>query len=74
MDALGGNGNGPAWFSTEDAAITSHPYYQQFSQMQIKDIGAVAVKAAIGESMASAPAAPIVNYLYWVLTMVNGVA
>ena len=74
MDHLGGNGNGLAWYAADNSAITGHPFYQEYSQAQIKDIDAAEVKARIGVAFASTEASPIVNYLYWVLTQVLAIA
>jgi hypothetical protein len=70
-DALGGQGLGPFWFADEDAAITDHPIYQQFSQMQVAGIDGALVKQHIGSSYASAEAAPILSYLRWLLATIT---
>jgi len=73
MDYQGGSGNGTAFYCAPDAALTSSSYYQQYSQTQFKAVDVVQLKANLGNSMASAEAAPIVNYLKWVLDMVLAV-
>jgi hypothetical protein len=74
MDALGGNGNGLAWFAANASSITHHPFYQEYSQQQFKDIDAAQVKGRLGLSYGSTESAPIANYLAWVLTQVLAVA
>ena len=74
MDCLGGNGNGSRWFAAEDAEITNHPLYQAYSQQQFATIDVPALKTAISDSYASAPAAPIINYLSWVLSICKEIA
>ena len=74
MDSLGGNGNGSAWFAADDAAITNHAFYQEYSQAQLKDIDAAQVKGRLGLSYGSTEAAPIANYLAWLLNLVLAVA
>jgi len=69
MDSAGGNGNGLAWFANPDAPITDETQYQYFSQQQIAGMNAAEIKAAIAGAKASAEAAPLLNYLYWVLTL-----
>ena len=71
---MGGEGNGLAWWSACDAEITNAEIYQAFSQTAISSIDANTVKAALGQAKASAEAAPLINYLVWVLTVVTKVA
>lgn len=72
-DYQGGSGNGTAFYCAPDAVLTSSAYYQKYSQEQFKAIDVVALKANLGNSVASAEAAPIVNYLKWVHDMVLAV-
>ena len=74
MDYLGGNGNGSRWFAAEDAAITNHPFYQAYSQQPLQSIDVPALKTIISESVPSADAAPILNYLLWVLEACKEIA
>tara|TARA_Y100000361_G_scaffold126008_1_gene119764 strand:- start:254 stop:478 length:225 start_codon:yes stop_codon:yes gene_type:complete len=74
MDALGGNGNGELWFAANNAEITNHPYYQEYSQKLIGAIDTNVLKQLIGEMYPSTQAAPIINYLKWVLTTALAVA
>ena len=74
MDALGGNGNGSRWYAADNAAITNHPFYQEYSQLQIGTIDVNILKTTIGEMLPSAEASPIINYLKWVLELCEGVA
>ena len=74
MDSLGGNGNGLAWYAADSADITNHAAYQTYSQQTFASIDANAVKAAIANSRGSAEAAPIVNYLRWILGNVEAIA
>tara|TARA_Y100000004_G_C8783246_1_gene355928 strand:- start:473 stop:697 length:225 start_codon:yes stop_codon:yes gene_type:complete len=74
MDALGGNGNGSRWYAADNAAITGHPFYQEFSQIEIAAIDVNVLKTTIGGMLPSAEASPIINYLNWVLELCNGVA
>lgn len=73
-DALGADGNGIYWFAADDAAITNHPIYQQFSQMQITDMDPPVLMAQIKNCYGSTEAAPIMNYLWWLLQIVKEVA
>jgi len=74
MDALGGNGNGSRWYAANNAAITGHPFYQEYSQLEIGAIDVNVLKTVIGGMLPSAEASPIINYLNWVLELCNGVA
>ncbi len=74
MDSLGGNGNGERWFAANDSAITNHPYYQEYSQQIIGTIDVAVLKQLIGQMYPSTEAAPIVNYLQWVLEACLAVA
>lgn len=69
MDPAGGNGNGLAWFADPNAPITDETQYQFFSQKQIAGMSEAAIKGAIAGAKASAESAPLLNYLYWVLTL-----
>ena len=69
MDYQGGSGNGLAWYAATDAILTNSPLYQTYSQKQIAAIDMAVLKADIGAAVASAEAAPILNYLYWVHTL-----
>jgi len=74
MDQLGGNGNGSAWFSSNDAAITNHPLYHKYSQQTVATIDIPTLKGVIGDSLASSESSPILNYLLWVHTVCLAVA
>lgn len=67
MDALGGEGNGPAFFAGPNAAIQEHELYILYSTQQFSAINLAEVKSRIQNAKASAEAAPIINYLHWVL-------
>lgn len=73
MDPLGGNGNGSAWYSAYNAEITNHPLYQKWQALTIAEVAAALtdLKTDIANSQASAQAAPILNYLNWVYTIVS---
>jgi hypothetical protein len=73
-DYQGGNGNGAAFYCAPDAILTQSSFYQLYSQQQLKDIAAPEVKAAIGTAYGSAEAAPIINYLKWILDLVVAIA
>jgi hypothetical protein len=73
-DYQGGSGNGLAFYCEPDAVLTSSAYYQQYSNTQLKAVDVVQLKANLGNSLASAEAAPIVNYLKWVLDLALAVA
>ena len=72
-DALGGHGNGPAWYSADNAAITDNSFYQAFSVQSFMTVDIPGLKAAIGQAMMSAETAPVVNYLNWCLTIATAV-
>lgn len=74
MDALGGNGNGELWFAANDAAITNHPFYQEYSQKTLTSIDTNILKSVIADMLPSTQAAPIINYLKWVLATALAVA
>ena len=74
MDALGASGNGLAWYAPDNSAITDHAIYQSLATTSIASQDAATIKAIIGASMPSAEGSPIINYLYWLLTMVEAVA
>lgn len=74
MDALGGNGNGYRWFASEDAPLTLSPLYTKWSQQRIASIDATDLKTDITESYGSVQAAPVLNYLVWLLQIVKEVA
>jgi len=69
MDALGGNGNGLAWYADSNAPITEHDYYIAFSQYQGSSLDADQLKGLIGTMKCSAEGAPIINYMMWLLTI-----
>lgn len=73
-DYQGGKGNGLAWYSALDAELLESTIYTSFSQIAIKDLNAAAIKGILGQSYPSAEAAPLVNYLKWVLTLAESVA
>lgn len=68
MDRLGASGNGDAWYAPLDAAITDHPLYLKYSK-SIAGIDATDLKTEIGSMPATVEAAPILNYLRWVLAL-----
>lgn len=68
-DPLGGNGNGSAWWCEPTAELTNSPFYQMFSGTAFQNVDIPTIKAAIGQALASCEAAPVVNYLNWVLTI-----
>ena len=74
MDALGGQGNGPAFYAGPTAPIQEHELYLLYSQTQFSAIDLTQLKARIANCTASAEAAPIINYLHWVLKVGNDVA
>lgn len=74
MDYLGGNGNGYRWFTAEDSALTNHPYYVLYSQQAFANIDVPQLKTTLADSVASGEAAPIVNYLWWVLQICKEIA
>jgi hypothetical protein len=67
MDQLGGQGNGLAFFAGPTAPIQNHELYILYSTQQFSAINLAEVKARIQNAYASAEAAPIINYLQWVL-------
>ena len=69
MDALGGEGNGPAFYAGPTAPIQDHELYILYSRKKWVDINLSEVKSRIQNCLASAEAAPIVNYLRWVLNV-----
>jgi len=73
-DYQGGNGNGLAWYSAPDAVLTNSPIYQSLSQIEFKDHNVLSLKGILGGMLASAEAAPLINYVKWVLTMTEAVA
>lgn len=73
-DYQGGNGNGTAFYCAPDAILTQSSFYQQYSQIQLKDVVVAEVKGAIGTAYGSAEASPVVNYLHWILTMAEAIA
>jgi len=68
-DALGGEGNGLAWFAADESALTQHPLYQTYSQQFVGSIDVNTLKSQIAQAYPSTEAAPIMNYLKWVLTL-----
>lgn len=73
MDALGGNGNGLAWYADANAPITESDFYLAFSQVKVSSLDANQLKGLIGTMFASAEAAPIINYMYWLLTLAEAI-
>lgn len=67
MDALGGSGNGYRWFAADDAPLTQSTLYTKWSQQRISDIDPALLKADIDASYGSTEAAPVLNYLVWLL-------
>ena len=67
MDQLGGQGNGLAFLAGPDAAIQEHELYILYSTQAINAINLSEIKSRIQVCQASAEAAPIINYLMWVL-------
>lgn len=67
MDRLGGQGNGPAFFAGPEAPIQDHELYILYSTQAISAINLAEIKSRIQVCQASAEAAPIINYLMWVL-------
>lgn len=74
MDPLGGNGTGERWFASNDAAVTNHPFYQEYSQQALATIDVASLKSTMGGMFPSTEAAPILNYLQWVLEAALAVA
>jgi len=72
MDYLGGNGNGLAWYAGEDAAITNNPLYQKWQALTVAECGAALtdLKTDIANSKVSVQGSPVLNYLYWVYSLV----
>lgn len=68
MDRLGASGNGDAWYAPLDAAITDHPLYLKYSKA-LAGVDVSALKTEIGSMPATVEAAPILNYLRWVLAL-----
>lgn len=75
MDYQGGQGNGSAWYCNNfDAPLLKFSQYTKYSNMAIGAIDANDVKADLGAAKASAEAAPLVNYLNWLLDIIVKVA
>jgi hypothetical protein len=68
-DRLGADGNGDAWFAPLDAAITNHPFYQQYNKSPIAGLDPSDIKTLIGGMPPTVESAPILNYLRWVLAI-----
>jgi hypothetical protein len=66
-DALGGHGNGQFWYAADDAALTDHALYQSYSNTKLGALDVNAVKASLAVSYGSTEAAPIINYLRWLI-------
>lgn len=73
-DGLGAFGNGDAWYCPDNAAITNHPVYQSFNKTALSAVDVNSVKSMIAGMPPTAEAAPILNYLRWVLSLANSIA
>lgn len=75
MDYQGGQGNGAAWYCNDfNAPVLLTDVYANFEGKPLSAIDVNDVKVAIGTCNPSAQAAPVLNYLYWLLTMVEAIA
>ena len=75
MDYQGGQGNGLAWYCNDfNAPVLMSSIYASFEAKSFAAIDANDVKGAIAGITPSAQNAPILNYLNWVLTLVNAIA
>ena len=73
-DSLGAFGNGDAWYAPDNSAITNHPVYQSFNKSALSAVDVNSVKTMIASMAPTAEAAPILNYLRWVLSLANSIA
>lgn len=74
MDYQGGQGNGLAWYCNDfDAPVLMSSIYGEFQAKPIGTINPQDIKDAIALMVPSAQAAPILNYLVWLLGIVNSI-
>jgi hypothetical protein len=74
VDYQGGQGNGSAWYCNDfDAPLLLTSVYAGFQAKPIATINPQDVKDAIVECVPSAEAAPVLNYLKWLLDIVVAV-
>ena len=61
------------WHVMKGDPILENPYYQKYSVKSFADIALLdmAIKADIRAAMASNEAAPVINYLCWLLRVVS---
>jgi hypothetical protein len=74
MDYQGGSGNGLAWYAASDAVLTNSPIYQELSQILLKNQDVPTLKGLIGGMYGSTEAAPLMNYVRWLLSMTEAIA
>lgn len=73
-DYQGGSGNGSAWYCNDfDAPILRSSVYDDFNIKPISSIVKDEVKSAIAAAVPNAEAAPTLNYLMWLLRLVEAI-
>ena len=71
----GGQGQGLAWYADDfNAPILQSSIYTEYANKVVAGIDLNEVKTALAGMEPSAQAAPLINYLMWVLTIGEAVA